>query len=94
MTRCFIHRGRRSPGSRPNGEGSDPTRTARQFAECNFNVKRTARRLDVHTHTVYFRRNCFRDLTGINPRSYAGLSLLLTTVRMMGVGMGRTAVGR
>ena len=35
-----------------------------------------------------------RDLTGINPRIYAGLSLLLTTVRMMGVGMGRTAVGR
>jgi hypothetical protein len=30
----------------PNGEGSDPARTIRQFAECNSNVKRTARHLD------------------------------------------------
>jgi hypothetical protein len=34
-----------------------------------------------------------RDLTGIDPRSYTGLSLLLTTVRMMGAGDGRTTAG-
>jgi hypothetical protein len=71
------------------GEGSDPTRTIGQFAACNFNVKRTARHLDLHTNTVYFRLNRIRELTGIDPRCYAGLSLLLTTVRMMGAGQRR-----
>jgi hypothetical protein len=33
------------------------TRTIRAFADCNFNVKQTARRLNVHTNTVYFRLN-------------------------------------
>jgi hypothetical protein len=72
----------------PNGERSDPARTIRQFAACNSNVKRTARHLDLHTNTVYFRLNRIRDLTGIDARSYSGLSLLLTTVRMMGAGRG------
>jgi sugar diacid utilization regulator len=62
------------------------TRTISQFADCNFNVKRTARLLDLHTNTVYFRLNRIRELTGIDPRSYSGLSLLLTTVRMMNAG--------
>ena len=61
-------------------------RTINQFADCNFNVKRTARLLDLHTNTVYFRLNRIRELTGIDPRSYSGLSLLLTTVRMLNAG--------
>jgi hypothetical protein len=65
------------------------TRTISQFADCNFNVKRTARLLDLHTNTVYFRLNRIRELTGIDPRSYAGLSLLLTTVRMLSNGADR-----
>ena len=35
------------------------------------------------TNTVYFRLNRIRELTGIDPRSYSGLSLLLTTLRML-----------
>jgi hypothetical protein len=56
----------------PNGEGSDPTRTIRQFAKCYFSVNRTARHLNLHTNTIYFRLNRIRELTGIDPRSYAG----------------------
>jgi PucR C-terminal helix-turn-helix domain len=78
----------------PNGEGSDPTRTIGQFAACNFNVKRTARHLDLHTNTVYFRLNRIRELTGIDPRCQAGLSLPLTTVRMMGARNGARTVGQ
>jgi len=65
------------------GKSGELSRTILQFADCNFNVKRTARRLDLHTNTVYFRLNRIRELTGIDPRSYSGLSLLLTTLRML-----------
>jgi hypothetical protein len=66
-----------------HGKSGELSRTISQFADCNFNVKRTARRLDLHTNTVYFRLNRIRELTGIDPRSYSGLSLLLTTLRML-----------
>jgi sugar diacid utilization regulator len=61
------------------------SRTIRQFAACDLNVKRTARDLNLHTNTVYFRLNHVRKLTGIDPRSYLGLSLLLTTLQMLDV---------
>src|SRR6266700_3301773 len=70
------------------------SRTISQFAACNFNVKRTARDLDLHTNTVYFRLNRIRELTGIDPRSYSGLSLLLTTVRMLNAGPRSTSERR
>ncbi len=57
-------------------------RTIRAFADCNFNVKRTARRLGVHTNTVYFRLNRIKKLTGVDARTYAGTSLLLTALRL------------
>ena len=66
-----------------SGKQGELSRTISHFADCNFNVKRTARRLKLHTNTVYFRLNRIRELTGIDPRSYSGLSLLLTTLRML-----------
>ena len=57
--------------------------TIRAFAECNFNVKQTARRLRVHTNTVYFRLNRINTLTGVDPRTYAGMVLLLTALRLL-----------
>ena len=57
--------------------------TIRAFAECNLNVKQTARRLALHTNTVYFRLNRIRELTGVDPRSFSGASLLLTTLRLI-----------
>jgi sugar diacid utilization regulator len=66
-----------------SGKQGELSRTISHFADCNFNVKRTARRLNLHTNTVYFRLNRIRELTGIDPRSYSGLSLLLTTLRML-----------
>jgi hypothetical protein len=57
-------------------------RTVAAFADCNFNVKRTAQRLGVHTNTVYFRLNRIKTLTGVDARTYAGTSLLLTALRL------------
>lgn len=68
----------------------DLSRTIRAFADCNFNVKQTAQRLSVHSNTVYFRLNRINKLTGIDPRTYSGTSLLLTALRLLEVnGSGR-----
>jgi len=69
-----------TPASGPSGELS---RTIRAFAECSLNVKQTARRLGVHTNTIYFRLNRINQLTGVDPRTFSGTSLLLTALRMM-----------
>jgi PucR C-terminal helix-turn-helix domain len=60
-------------------------KTIRVFADCSFNVKRTAQRLNVHTNTVYFRLKRIKELTKINPRTYSGTSFLLTALRLLEV---------
>jgi DNA-binding PucR family transcriptional regulator len=60
-------------------------RTIRAFADCSLNVKQTARRLGVHTNTVYFRLNRIGKLSSVNPRTYSGLSMLLTALRLLEV---------
>jgi hypothetical protein len=58
-------------------------RTIRIFADCSLNVKQTAQRLNVHTNTVYFRLNRIDKLSGVDPRTYSGISTLLTAVRFL-----------
>jgi hypothetical protein len=65
------------------GHAGELSRTIREFAECSLNVKQTARRLGVHTNTVYFRLNRIHKLTGIDPRTYSGTSVLLTALRLL-----------
>jgi hypothetical protein len=65
------------------GPAGELSRTIRAFAECSLNVKQTARRLGVHANTVYFRLNRINKLTGIDPRSFSGTSLLLTSLRLL-----------
>jgi hypothetical protein len=66
-------------------QSREMTRTVRAFAGCDFNVKQTGRHLGVHTNTVYFRLNRIERLTGIDPRTYAGISRLLTVLRLIEV---------
>ena len=61
----------------------DLSRTVRAFADCSLNVKQTARRLGVHSNTIYFRLNRVKALTGIDPRTFSGASLLLTALRLL-----------
>ena len=65
------------------GQSGELARTIREFADCSLNVKQTAQRLGVHTNTVYFRLNRIDKLTGIDPRTFAGTSLLLTALRLL-----------
>jgi hypothetical protein len=64
------------------GQSAELSRTIRAFAESSLNVKQTARRLGVHTNTVYFRLNRIHKLTGVDPRTFSGTSLLLTALRL------------
>jgi len=64
------------------GQASELSRTVRAFAAASLNVKQTARRLGVHTNTVYFRLNRIHKLTGVDARTFSGTSLLLTVLRL------------
>lgn len=68
------------------GQASELSRTIRAFADCSLNVKQTALRLGVHPNTVYFRLNQIRKLTGIDPRTFSGTSLLITALRLLDAG--------
>lgn len=67
-----------------NGAAEDLSRTIRAFADCSLNVKQTAFHLGVHTNTVYFRLNQIKRMTGVDPRTFSGLSLLTTALRLAG----------
>jgi hypothetical protein len=54
--------------------------TLHAFAGASLNVKACAAILKVHNNTVYHRLNAVRRLTGVDPRSYAGLSHLLAVL--------------
>jgi sugar diacid utilization regulator len=66
-----------------DGQSRELCRTIQAFADSNFNVKQTARRLNIHTNTVYFRLNRITRITGINPRTYSGTSRMLTALRLL-----------
>ncbi|HEV2548332.1 MAG TPA: helix-turn-helix domain-containing protein [Stellaceae bacterium] len=66
-----------------DGQSRELSRTIRAFALCNFNVKRTAHLLGVHTNTVYFRLNRMKKLSGLDPRTYAGASTILAALRLL-----------
>ncbi len=65
------------------GTPGELLRTLRAFTDCSLNVKQTARRLGVHTNTVYFRLNRINKLTGIDPRTFSGALLLLTACHLL-----------
>lgn len=73
--------------SDPNDEKTrDLLCTIRAFADSSLNVKQTARLLGVHTNTVYFRLNRITKLTGVDPRTYTGTSMLTTVLRLLECG--------
>jgi PucR-like helix-turn-helix protein/diguanylate cyclase with GGDEF domain len=65
------------------GRSDELSRTIRAFADCSLNVKQTARRLGVHTNTVYFRLNRINKLSAIDPRTFSGASILVTALRLL-----------
>lgn len=69
--------------SHASGRERELVATIRAFAECSLNVKETARRLRVHANTVYFRLNKIKKRTGVDPRTFAGTSLLITALRLL-----------
>jgi len=62
--------------------------TIRAFAACSLNVKTTAGRLNVHPNTVYFRLNQIKKLSGVDPRTFSGTSVLITSLRLLELDRG------
>jgi hypothetical protein len=83
ITLRLIPEGMRHLTSAGGEQSAELLRTIRAFAECSLNVKQTARSLGIHTNTVYFRLNRIKQLTGIDPRTFSGVSLLLTALRLL-----------
>jgi hypothetical protein len=64
--------------------GSNLVGTLQAFAACSLNVKACAAALKVHNNTVYHRLDRVQKLTGVDPRTYAGLSQLLCALSLSG----------
>jgi PucR C-terminal helix-turn-helix domain len=79
-------------GPDEDAQSQELRRTIRAFADCNLNVKQTARRVGVHINTVYFRLNRIKKLTGVDPRTYSGTVFLLTALRLQEVGDHRKQI--
>jgi sugar diacid utilization regulator len=56
------------------------SRTLQAFADASLNIKECAHILDVHNNTIYHRLNRIEELTGVDPRTYEGLTHLLTVL--------------
>jgi sugar diacid utilization regulator len=51
--------------------------TLRAYADADMNALKTAEQLAVHPNTIYLRLQRIHDVTGLEPRSFNGLSELL-----------------
>jgi hypothetical protein len=56
----------------------------RAFAEAGFSVSEAGRRLELHANTVAYRLDRWAELTGWDPRTFAGLSRSLAALRLGG----------
>ena len=51
--------------------------TLKAYADCDMNVQRTAKSLEIHPNTIYARMQRIEDITGLNALSYHALTELL-----------------
>ncbi|MCC5870139.1 MAG: helix-turn-helix domain-containing protein [Gammaproteobacteria bacterium] len=54
----------------------------RTFAEAGFSVSEAGRRLEVHANTVAYRLDRWEELTGWDPRSFAGIVRSVAALRL------------
>lgn len=58
--------------------------TLRAYADCDMNVLKSAKQLDVHPNTIYARMRKIEDLTGLDPLSYHPLTEMLLALDCRG----------
>lgn len=66
-----------------HGTSQELVRTIRAFTDCDFNVKSTAHKLHVHTNTIYFRLNQLKKISSLDPRTFAGASVILAALNLL-----------
>lgn len=52
----------------------------RAYAECDMSLAATARRMYVHKNTVIYQFEKIKKKTGLNPRTFGGLTELLSRI--------------
>lgn len=52
----------------------------RTYAECDMGLNETARRMYVHKNTVIYQFEKIKKKTGLNPRTFSGLTELLSRI--------------
>ena len=52
----------------------------RTYAECDMGLNETARRMYVHKNTVIYHFEKIKNKTGLNPRTFSGLTELLSRI--------------
>ncbi len=58
--------------------------TLSAYADCDMNVLKSAKQLDVHPNTIYARMQKIEDLTGLDPHSYHALTEMLLALECRG----------
>jgi carbohydrate diacid regulator len=52
----------------------------RTYAECDMSLSATAKRMYVHHNTVIYQFEKIKKKTGLNPRTFSGLTELLSRI--------------
>lgn len=52
----------------------------RAYAACEMNASKTAKMLFVHMNTVHYQLDKIKKKTGLNPRTFSGLTELLSRI--------------
>jgi hypothetical protein len=71
-----------APGQEIGASNPELANTVVAFAECDFSLAETARRLSVHPNTVTYRLDRWETLTGWDPRTFSGLTRSIASVRI------------
>lgn len=70
------------PGRKTAASNPELAETIVVFAESNFSLAKTARRLTVHPNTVTYRLDRWETLTGWDPRAFSGLTRSIASMRL------------
>ncbi|MGH2756016.1 MAG: PucR family transcriptional regulator [Actinomycetota bacterium] len=71
-----------SPGHTVATDNVELADTVLTFAESGFSLAESARRLGVHANTVTYRLDRWQKLTGWDPRTFAGLTQSIVSMRL------------
>jgi ActR/RegA family two-component response regulator len=71
-----------APGHMVAADNAELAETVMTYADSGFSLAESARRLSVHSNTVTYRLDRWQTLTGWDPRTFAGLTRSVVSLRL------------